>query len=216
MDFVAIDFETANANRSSACSLGLVEVKDGAIVMEQNWLIDPGQHFDYRNVQIHGITESMVTGMPSFYDLWPTLQPLLEGKHVVAHNASFDMSVLRYCLDQVSIDYPSFQYYCTYLLSKKMLNWMPSHKLNVLADWYGISLNHHDALDDARACAHVLLNLIQQEGHASAEQLSLGLGCKIGTMFPGGYKPFSAPAKKKAKPAKGRPAYGSHSHFISG
>ncbi|MCJ8011585.1 3'-5' exonuclease [Paenibacillus sp. KQZ6P-2] len=215
MDFVAIDFETANANRSSACSLGLVEVQNGAVVSEQSWLIDPGQPFDYRNVQIHGITESMVRGMPAFHELWPTLEPLLEGKHVVAHNASFDMSVLRYCLDRASIDYPNFQYYCTYLLSKKMLNWMPLHKLNVLADWYGISLQHHDALDDARACAHVFLNLIRQEEHSSAEQLSLALGCKIGTMYPGGYKPFSAPAKKKAKPAKSRLLPGAK-NFISG
>ncbi|MWV45379.1 DNA polymerase III subunit epsilon [Paenibacillus sp. HJL G12] len=215
MDFVAIDFETANANRSSACSLGLVEVRDGAIISEQSWLIDPGQPFDYRNVLIHGITESMVEGMPAFHELWPTLHPLLEGKNVVAHNASFDMSVLRYCLDKVSVDYPSFQYYCTYLLSKKMLNWMPSHKLNVLADWYDIPLHHHDALDDARACAHVLLNLIRKEEHNSAEQLSLALGCKIGMMYPGGYKPFSAPAKKKAKPAKARKLPGTN-NYISG
>lgn len=213
MDFVAIDFETANANRSSACSLGLVEVRDGAIISEQSWLIDPGQPFDYWNIQIHGITESMVQGMPSFGELWPTLAPLLEGKHIVAHNASFDMSVLRYCLDQASIDYPSFQYYCTYLLSKKMLNWMSSHKLNVLADWYGIPLHHHDALDDARACAHVLLNLIRQEEQPSAEQLSLAHGCKIGAMYPGGYKPFSAPAKKKPKTAKSRSPFGTKSSF---
>ncbi|MBE9915564.1 3'-5' exonuclease [Paenibacillus donghaensis] len=215
MDFIAIDFETANANRSSACSLGLVEVKDGAVVSERSWLIDPGQPFDYRNIQIHGITESMVQGMPTFHELWPELQPLLDGKHIVAHNASFDMSVLRYCLDRASIEYPSFHYYCTYLLSKKMLNWLPSHKLNVLTEWYGIPLHHHDALDDARACAQVLLHLIQQEEQTSAERLSLDLGCKIGLIYPGGYKPFSAPAKKKTKAAKTK-VVPAAKNFISG
>lgn len=199
MDFVAIDFETANANRSSACSLGLVEVQGGVITSEQVWLIDPQQPFDYRNTQIHGITPAMINGMPTFYELWPTIEPLLQGKQVIAHNASFDMSVLRYCLDQSGIDYPTFQYYCTYLLSKKMLQDISSYKLNVIAAYYDITLNHHEALDDARACAKILLKLLERENHADPLQLSKDHRCKIGTMFVGGYTPFSAPAKKRPK-----------------
>ncbi|AJS57615.1 3'-5' exonuclease [Paenibacillus sp. IHBB 10380] len=204
MDFVAIDFETANANRSSACALGLVEVQGGIITSEQVWLIDPEQHFDYRNIQIHGITESMVSGMPTFHELWPTIEPLLQGKQIVAHNASFDMSVLRYCLDKSLIDYPTFQYFCTYLLSKKMLQGMPSYKLNVIAEYYDIPLNHHDALDDARASATILLKLLEQEQYSGPMQLSIAHGCKIGSMFTGGYTPFSAPAKKRPKKSSPR------------
>ncbi|AOZ91826.1 3'-5' exonuclease [Paenibacillus crassostreae] len=204
MDFVAIDFETANANRSSACSLGLVEVQDGIITSEQVWLIDPEQDFDYRNIQIHGITANMVQGMPTFHELWPTIEPLLQGKQVVAHNASFDMSVLRYCLDQTGVDYPTFQYYCTYLLSKKMLQDMSSYKLNVIAAYYGIALNHHEALDDARACAKILLKLLEQEQHSDPYQLAKAYGCKIGTMLAGGYTPFSAPTQKRAKKPSAR------------
>ncbi|MGF7046008.1 DNA polymerase-3 subunit epsilon [Paenibacillus sp. DS2015] len=199
MDFVAIDFETANANRSSACSLGLVEVQGGIITSEHVWLIDPEQPFDYRNIQIHGITESMICGMPTFHELWPTLEPLLQGKQVVAHNASFDMSVLRYCLDKAVVDYPTFQYFCTYLLSKKMLRNVSSYKLNVIAEHYDIPLNHHEALDDARACAKILLKLLEQEQHPDPMKLSLSQGCKIGSMYAGGYTPFSAPAKKRPK-----------------
>nr|WP_276326591.1 3'-5' exonuclease [Paenibacillus antarcticus] len=199
MDFVAIDFETANANRSSACSLGLVEVRGGIITSEHVWLIDPEQPFDYRNIQIHGITPTMVSGQPTFHELWPTLEPLLQGKQIVAHNASFDMSVLRYCLDKSLIDYPSFQYYCTYLLSKKLLQEMPSFKLNVIADHYDIPLNHHEALDDARACAKILLKLLEKEQCSDPVQLSKAHSCKIGTMFAGGYTPFSAPSKKSPK-----------------
>ena len=199
MDFVAIDFETANANRSSACSLGLVEVRDGIITSEQVWLIDPQQQFDYRNIQIHGITPAMVSGQPTFSDLWPTLEPLLQGRQIVAHNASFDMSVLRYCLEQSFLDYPTFQYFCTYLLSKKMLQDVSSYKLNVIAEYYDIPLNHHEALDDARACAKILLKLLEQEQHTDPMQLSIAQGCKIGSMYTGGYTPFSAPAKKRPK-----------------
>ncbi len=199
MDFIAIDFETANANRSSACSLGLVEVREGMIISEHVWLIDPEQAFDYRNIQIHGITPAMVSGQPTFHELWPTLEPLLQGKQIVAHNASFDMSVLRYCLDKSLIDYPSFQYYCTYLLSKKLLQDMPSFKLNVIADYYDIPLNHHEALDDARACAKILLKLLKKEQCSDPLQLSKAHGCKIGSMYAGGYTPFSAPAKRIPK-----------------
>ena len=201
MNFTAIDFETANANRSSACALGLVEVKAGRITKEQVWLIDPQQHFDGRNIAIHGITPSMIQGKPTFSELWAELEPLLLGQVIVAHNASFDMSVLRYCLDGASLDYPDFQYLCTYLLGKKMLKHLPSHKLNVISGHYGIQLNHHDALDDARAAAKILLKLMEQEQHNDPLHLCSDQGYKAGTMFAGGYTAFSAPKIRK-KPAQ--------------
>lgn len=196
MDFVAIDFETANSSRSSACSVGIVEVSHGSIISERSWLIDPREHFDNMNIRIHGIRPEMVKGQPTFSELWPTLQPYLNSRVIVAHNASFDMSVLRYCLDKDSIAYPTFEYYCTYLLSKRLLPDMPSYKLNVIADHYGIKLNHHDALDDARAAATLLVKLMEQEKHINLLQMSSELGCKIGKMYTSGYTPFSAPAGK--------------------
>lgn len=201
MNFTAIDFETANANRSSACALGLVEVRAGIITNEHVWLIDPEQRFDGRNIAIHGITPSMIHGKPTFSELWKTqLEPLLQGQVVVAHNASFDMSVLRYCLDGASLDYPDFQYLCTYILGKKMLTHLPSHKLNVISAHFGIPLNHHDALDDARASAAILLKLMEQEQHSDPLLLTSNQGYKTGTMYNRGYTPFSAPKLKK-KPA---------------
>jgi DNA polymerase-3 subunit epsilon len=197
MDFTAIDFETANSSRSSACALGLVEVKAGQIIAQHAWLIDPQQHFDGMNISIHGITPSMVSGQPTFAELWPTLEPLLQGQIIVAHNASFDMSVLRYCLDGVYLDYPVFQYLCTYVLGKKMLQDLPSHKLNVLSEHFGIRLKHHDALDDARASALILLKLMEQEQQFDPLLLAGSQGYTSGTMYPGGYTPFTAPKKPK-------------------
>ncbi|ANY69748.1 hypothetical protein BBD42_27080 [Paenibacillus sp. BIHB 4019] len=204
MDFVAIDFETANSNRSSACAVGIVEVQGGKIVFEQVWLINPQQHFDRMNIEIHGITPAMVADSPTFSELWPVLEPLLNNKQVVAHNASFDMSVLRYCLDDAALPYPAFHYYCTYQLSKKLLPDMPSYRLNVLAGHYQIPLNHHDALDDARAAALILARLLEQEQQLSPTELVLAKGYKIGKMHARGYTPFSttaAKSKKQAKPA---------------
>ena len=209
MDFTAIDFETANSSRSSACALGLVQVRAGVVTAEHAWLIDPQQRFDGMNIAIHGITPSMVQGKPTFRELWPTVEPLLQGEVVVAHNASFDMSVLRYCLDDSSVSYPDFQYLCTYLLGKKMLQELPSHKLNVVSEHFGIQLKHHDALDDARASALILLKLMEQWQQFDPLLLAGSQGYKAGTMYAGGYTPFKAPPKKAAaakKPASPKAA----------
>ncbi|MBY9080604.1 TerD family protein [Paenibacillus sp. HN-1] len=204
MNFTAIDFETANAGRSSACALGLVQVKEGQIIAEHNWLIDPQSPFDGRNIAIHGITPSMVRGKPTFGELWPTLEPLLQGQIVVAHNASFDMSVIRYCLDEAGTAYPSFQYLCTYLLGKKMLKELTSHRLDAISRHFGISLKHHDALDDARAAAGILLKLMEREGHADAISLCSSQGYSAGNLYPGGYTPFSTQIQKNSKKRSGK------------
>lgn len=200
MDFVTIDFETANSSRSSACSLGIVEVQDGQIIAEQEWLINPEQHFDPMNVSIHKITPEMVQQQPTFSELWTEMRPFLENKHVVAHNAAFDMSVLRHSLDAASIGYPAFQYYCTYLLSKKILNELPSHRLNNLAAYFGLELNHHDALEDARAAALILIKLMERKEQFTPAELSAAFGYKPGTLYTGGYTAFSAAASKAKKP----------------
>ncbi|WP_310831909.1 3'-5' exonuclease [Paenibacillus pedocola] len=205
MNFTAIDFETANSSRSSACSLGLVQVREGVITAEHVWLIDPRQRFDGMNIAIHGITPSMVQGQPTFEELWSSVEPLLQGEIVVAHNAAFDMSVLRYCLDASGNRYPDFQYLCTYLLGKKMLQELPSHKLNVVSQHFGISLKHHDALDDARAAALILLKLMEQDQKFEPLLLADNQGYTAGKMFTGGYTPFKSPPKKaprKKQPAK--------------
>lgn len=199
MDFVTVDFETANSSRSSACSIGIVEVSQGKIAFEQEWLINPDQHFDPMNISIHNITPAMVKGQPTFQELWPTLLPFFENKSIVAHNASFDMSVLRYCLDHASLHYPAFDYYCTYLLSKKILTHLPSHKLNVISNHYGITFNHHDALEDARATANVLLKLLEQQQQLSPAELAKAYGYQIGQMYAGGYTSFSGSTVKKKK-----------------
>jgi DNA polymerase III epsilon subunit-like protein/DNA-binding Xre family transcriptional regulator len=196
MNFIAIDFETANSSRSSACSVGIVEVENGQIVLEQSWLINPNQRFDGRNIGIHGITPSMVEGKPTFQQLWPQLLPYLQNKKVVAHNASFDMSVLRYCMDEYSLQYPTFNYFCTYLIGKRQIPDMPSYKLNLIAEHFGIHLKHHDAQSDARAAALILLKFMEQGQFTDIIHMSETQGYEIGKIYPGGYSPFSAPASK--------------------
>lgn len=119
MNYFVIDFETANSKRDSACALGIVEVKDNEIINEWDYLIDPEDHFDPFNTFIHGITKDMIKGKPTLKELWPEINSIISDKIVIAHNAAFDISVLRWSLKKYNIDFPNFTYSCTRILSKK-------------------------------------------------------------------------------------------------
>jgi DNA polymerase-3 subunit epsilon len=158
MNFVAIDFETANNKRSSACSVAVVEVKDGKIFDSYYALIKPPtMEFNYTNIQIHGITPNDVRDKPTFAGIWQELKPCLDNKIVVAHNASFDMSVLKGCINEYCLEPPKFQHFCTVSIARKVWPELEDHKLGTLGQYFNIDFNHHNALDDARTCAAVAL-----------------------------------------------------------
>lgn len=171
MDFVAFDFETASAKRASACSLALVVVRDNQIVDELYSLINPQTPFNYRNIQIHGIREQDVQDAPTFSELWPHLAPFFTPDSlVIAHNATFDNSVLKASLTEQAIPVPSYQSLDTVRTSRRLAPDLPNHKLNTVAAAYAIDLHHHhNALDDAHACAEILIHQLQQFGPAAIE-----------------------------------------------
>src|SRR5258708_29940155 len=108
MEFVAIDFETANEMRCSPCAFAAAIVSNGELIAKHSWLIRPKElRFDPYNTWIHGITEDDVADAPEFNELWDeTFRPILEcGSVVIAHNASFDMSVLRHTLLEYGIPF---------------------------------------------------------------------------------------------------------------
>ncbi|HHW27009.1 MAG TPA: hypothetical protein GXX23_06675 [Firmicutes bacterium] len=107
IDFVVLDFETANEKRASVCAVGLVLFRDGRVVEELTWLVSPPEHLAYfnpYNVQIHGITAEMVAGKPGFNEIWPEIRGIMSDQIVVAHNASFDMTVLKQLLDLYDLE----------------------------------------------------------------------------------------------------------------
>lgn len=159
LNFVAIDFETANNSRNSACSLAAVTVENGEIVKKAYSLIKPPQlQFDPRCVDIHGIEPEMVLEKPTFAELWPAIyENHLKGKIVIAHNAKFDMEVLRATLQHYDLDLPNLKYSCTLKISRKVWPELPRHKLNVVGDFLGITFQHHQALDDAMTCAKIAI-----------------------------------------------------------
>ena len=161
--FVALDFETADRYRDSACSLGLVRVEQGQVVAKAHYLIRPPRRlFEFSH--IHGITWAMVAQQPDFAELWPTLAPWLSGvDFLAAHNASFDRSVLYACCRAAGIAPPTPEFVCTVKLARQAWNIRPT-KLPNVCDYLGIPLNHHDALSDAEACAKIAIASALQAG----------------------------------------------------
>ena len=156
MTFLAIDFETANNARDSACAIGLVRVEDNVIVEKQTHLIKP-PYRDFLYTYIHGITYSEVREAPTFGELWERIEPLFEGvDFLVAHNSSFDEGVLRACCRRYGVSYPEIPFQCTVKISRKLWKIKPT-RLNNVCDHFGISLNHHEAGSDTEACARIMI-----------------------------------------------------------
>ena len=154
--FVALDFETADYSRDSACALGLVRVENHQIVQRTYHLIRPPRRrfvFTY----LHGITWEDVALQPTFAELWPSLTPILEGvDFLAAHNASFDRSVLQRCCETAGLNPPALPFECTVRLARQTWNIYPT-KLNNVCDHLGITLKHHHAASDAEACALIVI-----------------------------------------------------------
>ena len=190
MDFVAIDFETATSSWTSICSMGICVVENNKIIETKEMLFKPTPfEFNDYNIAIHGITPQMVWDKPLFCDCWREIKPYLDGKIVVAHNASFDIGALRKTLDLAEITLPKFRYLCTVKLSQKAYPELSSHKLNVLGESLGIKFSHHTACDDAYACAEVLLHIIKDFGVNSIEEIQEKFDIGIGEMYPGYVEP---------------------------
>lgn len=167
--FAAIDFETANEKRNSACSIGVVMMDETGIQDEYYSLINPLAPFRSRNINVHGITEGDVEEAPTFAELWPTLSKYLEDTILIAHNASFDMSVLRHSLLKYDMPCPNYMSLCTVKISQFMWPQLENHKLHTVADYHEISLNHHHAMDDARASAKIFLAALAEQKYGTTE-----------------------------------------------
>jgi len=159
ISFAAIDFETANYRRNSACSLSIVTVRGSEVEDQFTCLIrPPARKFDF--TYIHGIRWEDVEDMPSFDDLWPIISAKLRGiKFIAAHNASFDRSVLYGCWEHYGLTAPSVPFVCTVQLARKAWNIYPT-KLPDVCRKLRIELNHHDAASDALACAQIVIRAI--------------------------------------------------------
>lgn len=160
-NFTAFDFETANYKRSSACAIGLVKVEDGIIVKEKSFLIKPQpNYFIPQFINIHNITPDMVDDAPYFGDIWSDIRDMIEETDLLlAHNAAFDISVLRACVNMEMIRTNIPTHVCTVKMARMKLPFLHNHKLNTVCEHFGIELDHHEALSDARGCAKIALEM---------------------------------------------------------
>jgi DNA polymerase-3 subunit epsilon len=206
MDFITIDFETATKERYSPCEIGLTFVKDNKIVETKSWLIKPKDNvFDYFNMSIHGIKPSDVENEPEFNQLWTEIKPLIENQFLIAHNASFDFSILRNTLMFYNIPFPTLNYACSYFLSKNLWEGLPSYNLKTLCKLNNITFNHHRAGSDSRATAALCLKIFEIADINSFEDIRKKLIVFIGELYLDGYKPCRTrqiyePVKKEKQP----------------
>ena len=161
--YIVFDVETPNRNNNRISAIGITIIENGSITNTFYSLVNPDTTFDKFNIKLTGISPDMVKDKPNFPELWPTIKSLMDDGILVAHNATFDMSVLYNCLKHYCINWKSsVEYLCTYKIARKVFNNLPNKKLNTICDYLNINLNHHNASSDSLACAEILLYYMKQ------------------------------------------------------
>ncbi len=158
--FIVFDVETPNRYNNRMSAIGISIVENGMVTKEFFSYVNPEEAFDPFNIKLTGIDEETVRNAPTFPELWRQIEPVMSGGILVAHNAQFDMGVLKRCLTDYHISWKkSAAYCCTVQMGRQILRGM-RHNLNVLCEYYGIELDHHKADSDSRACAEILIRYI--------------------------------------------------------
>lgn len=180
--FVAIDFETATWG--AACAVGIAHFENGVKIDERYTLINPqisARRWNYGAIRIHGIRPSDVVDAPTFADIWPELVHYAACYPLVAHNANFDMGVLRSELTRANLPAPTISYGCSMRLARNAwpkrriknvedatvaeIQAAPeNHKLSTLSEFLSIELDHHNALSDAIACGEITVQAVDKLG----------------------------------------------------
>lgn len=187
LDFTAIDFETANGSPASACAVGLVKVRDGEVVDRIGWLIRPPaghDHFSEWNIRIHGITPWMIEDAIEWRLQLPELVAWIDGDLLVAHNAGFDMGVLRAACEASGSAVPEFGYLCSLQVARRTYR-LDSYRLPVAAAAAGYgAFAHHDATADAEACAAIVIDAAERHSAVDVVELADRAGCRLGRLVP--------------------------------
>jgi DNA polymerase-3 subunit epsilon len=186
MNITCIDFETANHSAVSMCAASVAVFQDGELVESHYWLVKPpkghGFFLPEWTADCHGLSWFDVQDAPEFSAIAAELLGhLTKADIVVAHNAPFDMRVLKQTLDHFNLPCPDLQYLCTYRLSKCVWPDLPNHQLNTVATHIGHEFQHHHAQADAQAAGRVLLAMMEQVNATTTNELlrKVGRHCVI-------------------------------------
>ena len=162
--FIAFDVETPNAANDRMSAIGATLIYNGEIVDRFYTLVNPETYFSPFNSELTGIYPEDVKDAPKFPKVWEMIENAMSRGVLVAHNAPFDMSVLAKCLNAYQIEWQPYAYYaCTCQMGRKCFPDAQNYKLNTLCTLLHIPLEqHHCALDDAKACAGLLIHYLKQ------------------------------------------------------
>ncbi len=161
-NFAAIDFETANNQRCSVCSVGVVIVRNSEITDSYYSLIQPEpNYYSYQCTKVHGLTRRDTDDAPVFSEVWKEVEPLIDGLPLVAHNSRFDEGCLRAVFRVYQMDYPEYRFYDTLSAARRAFPLLPNHQLHTVSQACGYVLeHHHHALADAEACAWIARDIL--------------------------------------------------------
>lgn len=169
--YIVLDFETPNKNNNRISQIGLLFVRNGLIDKNYSSLINPETGFNRINIDLTNISAADVAQSPTFNDYWPHIKSLLENNVIVAHNASFDLTVLCKTLFHYGINLPEIRYVCTYTESLKRIPKLSKHNLAALAEYFNISQsNAHNAEDDAYTC-YLVFEKMKSHGYEFSPQI---------------------------------------------
>ncbi len=174
ISFTAIDFETANNYRASACAVGLTKVRAGKVTEQASWLMKPLPGYgDFHpvNVGIHGITAAQVRNMPDWRGIYGHMMDFIDGDALVGHNVSFEKSVISKANEACGMPAPTADFHCTLTLARKHLDLAHYSLSHVVGALELPAFNHHDAGDDARASALIALELARRNGASTVADL---------------------------------------------
>lgn len=161
-NFFTIDFETANRDRASACSVAVIEVKNGEVISEYHSLIKPPDELNFFEfTHIHGLTERDVLNSPTWREVGGSIRKVVGDSVVYAHNASFDRSVWKALDEHYSMTTVSDQVFCSMEVAKKHLLGLTDYRLPTVLKAVApdFELKHHDAVSDAEGVAEIILGV---------------------------------------------------------
>ena len=162
MKYLAIDVETANERRTSICQIGIVQSENGIVSDSFISLLNPEEYFDGMNVMVHGINEEDVQGAPKFIEMWDNINSLLDNQIVISHS-SFDRVAIQKACDKYELPHPNCQWLDSMKMVRRTWNEFSSrgYGLSNVCDHLGFEFQHHDALEDARACAFIANEILK-------------------------------------------------------
>lgn len=172
-EYIVFDIETTGfiSSKEYITEIGAVKIKDKQIVDRFSTFVKPEKSIPIKIQELTGITNDMVKDAPSIKEVLPKFLEFAGDGIFVAHNADFDMSFIKHFanINNIAINNTTLD---TLELVRNLFPDLKNHKLNTLTKEFKIPLNnHHRAVDDAEATAHLMLHFINHMAEMNIHSL---------------------------------------------